>query len=76
MTKQSVYVLPGEHPGDKAIITVEPETSYYELDNRVVTSSVGVTKRVGIHRGPGVEEDCALGLSAAGRCGHERANVD
>jgi D-alanyl-D-alanine carboxypeptidase/D-alanyl-D-alanine-endopeptidase (penicillin-binding protein 4) len=48
-----VNVLPGEHPGDKAVVTVEPETSYYELDNRVVTSSVGVTKRVGIHRDPG-----------------------
>ena len=48
-----VNVLPGEHPGDKAVITVEPETNYYELDNRVVTSSAGVTKRVGIHRDPG-----------------------
>ncbi len=48
-----VNVLPGEHPGDKAVITVEPETSYYELDNRVVTSSAGVPKRVGIHRDPG-----------------------
>ncbi|MGH9638202.1 MAG: D-alanyl-D-alanine carboxypeptidase/D-alanyl-D-alanine endopeptidase, partial [Candidatus Angelobacter sp.] len=48
-----VNVLPGEHPGDKAVVTVEPETAYYELDNRVVTSSVGVPKRVGIHRDPG-----------------------
>ena len=48
-----VNVLPGEHPGDKAVVTVEPETNYYELDNRVVTSSAGVPKRVGIHRDPG-----------------------
>ncbi|HXO38108.1 MAG TPA: D-alanyl-D-alanine carboxypeptidase/D-alanyl-D-alanine-endopeptidase, partial [Candidatus Acidoferrum sp.] len=48
-----VNVLPGEHPGDKAVITVEPETNYYELDNRVVTTAVGVVKRVGIHRDPG-----------------------
>jgi serine-type D-Ala-D-Ala carboxypeptidase/endopeptidase (penicillin-binding protein 4) len=48
-----VNVLPGEHPGDKAVVTIEPETNYYELDNRVVTSSVGVPKRVGIHRDPG-----------------------
>jgi D-alanyl-D-alanine carboxypeptidase/D-alanyl-D-alanine-endopeptidase (penicillin-binding protein 4) len=33
-----VNILPGEQPGDKALITVEPETGYYELDNRVVTS--------------------------------------
>ncbi len=48
-----VNVLPGEHPGDKAVVTVEPETSYYELDNRVVTSSASVAKRVGVHRDPG-----------------------
>ena len=47
-----VNVLPGEHPGDKAVVTVEPESNYYELDNRVVTSSAGVPKRVGIHRDP------------------------
>src|ERR1051326_1878831 len=48
-----VNVLPGEHPGDNAVVTVEPETNYYELDNRVVTSSAGVPKRVGTHRDPG-----------------------
>jgi D-alanyl-D-alanine carboxypeptidase/D-alanyl-D-alanine-endopeptidase (penicillin-binding protein 4) len=48
-----VNVLPGEHPGDKAVVTIEPETNYYEVDNRVVTSSAGVPKRVGIHRDPG-----------------------
>ncbi|HEY2363111.1 MAG TPA: D-alanyl-D-alanine carboxypeptidase/D-alanyl-D-alanine-endopeptidase [Candidatus Angelobacter sp.] len=47
-----VNVLPAEHPGDKAVVTVEPESSYYELDNRVVTSSAGVPKRIGIHRDP------------------------
>src|SRR5579864_3622989 len=39
-----INVLAAEHPGDKAVVTVEPETSYYELDNRVITSSVGVPK--------------------------------
>ncbi|HEY2497530.1 MAG TPA: D-alanyl-D-alanine carboxypeptidase/D-alanyl-D-alanine-endopeptidase [Candidatus Angelobacter sp.] len=48
-----VNILPGEEPGDKALITVEPEFAYYTLDNRIVTSSVGVTKRIGIHRDPG-----------------------
>jgi serine-type D-Ala-D-Ala carboxypeptidase/endopeptidase (penicillin-binding protein 4) len=62
-------VLPGEHPGDKAVVTVEPETTYYELDNRVVTSSVGVPKRVGIHRDPGSKKIVLWGslpLSDAG----------
>jgi len=48
-----VNIQPGEQPGDKALITVEPETGYYELDNRVATSAAGVTKRIGIHRDPG-----------------------
>jgi D-alanyl-D-alanine carboxypeptidase/D-alanyl-D-alanine-endopeptidase (penicillin-binding protein 4) len=48
-----VNIQPGERPGDKALITVEPETSYYELDNRIVTTAAGVTKHIGIHRDPG-----------------------
>ncbi len=64
-----VNVLPGEHPGDKAIITMEPETSYYELDNRVVTSSAGVTKRVGIHRDPGSKKIVLWGSLPLGDAG-------
>jgi D-alanyl-D-alanine carboxypeptidase/D-alanyl-D-alanine-endopeptidase (penicillin-binding protein 4) len=48
-----VNIQPGEQAGDKALISMEPETGYYELDNRVVTSPNGGTKRVGIHRDPG-----------------------
>ena len=48
-----VNIQPGEQPGDKALITVEPETSYCELDNRIVTTAAGVTKHIGIHRDPG-----------------------
>jgi D-alanyl-D-alanine carboxypeptidase/D-alanyl-D-alanine-endopeptidase (penicillin-binding protein 4) len=48
-----VNILPGELPGDKALITVEPESGYYTLDNRIVTSAAGVIKRIGIHRDQG-----------------------
>lgn len=64
-----VNVLPAEHPGDKAVVTVEPETSYYELDNRVVTSSVGVPKRVGIHRDPGSKKIVLWGSLPLGDAG-------
>jgi D-alanyl-D-alanine carboxypeptidase/D-alanyl-D-alanine-endopeptidase (penicillin-binding protein 4) len=64
-----INVLPGEHPGDKAVITVEPETSYYELDNRVVTSSAGVPKRVGIHRDPGSKKIVLWGSLPLGDAG-------
>jgi len=64
-----INVLPAEHPGDKAVVTVEPETSYYELDNRVVTSSAGVTKRVGIHRDPGSKKIVLWGSLPLGDAG-------
>jgi D-alanyl-D-alanine carboxypeptidase/D-alanyl-D-alanine-endopeptidase (penicillin-binding protein 4) len=64
-----INILPGEHLGDKALITVEPETSYYELDNRVVTSSAGVTKRVGIHRDPGSKKIVLWGSLPLGDAG-------
>lgn len=64
-----VNVLPGEHPGDKAAITVEPETSYYEVDNRVLTSVAGVTKRVGIHRDPGSKKIVLWGSLPLGDSG-------
>ena len=48
-----VNIQPGEHAGDKALVTVEPETNYYELDNRILTSAAGMAKKIGVHRDPG-----------------------
>jgi len=64
-----VNVLPAEHPGDKAVVTVEPETTYYELDNRVVTSSAGAPKRVGMHRDPGSKKIVLWGSLPLGDSG-------
>ena len=64
-----VNIQPGEQPGDKALITVEPETDYYELDNRVVTSVAGVTKRIGIHRDPGSKKIVLWGSLPLGDAG-------
>jgi len=64
-----VNVLPGEHPGDKAVVTVEPETNYYELDNRVITSSAGVPKRIGMHRDPGSKKIVLWGSLPLGDAG-------
>lgn len=62
-------IQPGEQPGDKALITVEPETGYYELDNRVVTTAAGVTKRIGIHRDPGSKRIVLWGSLPLGDAG-------
>jgi D-alanyl-D-alanine carboxypeptidase/D-alanyl-D-alanine-endopeptidase (penicillin-binding protein 4) len=48
-----VNIQPGEHAGDKALVTLEPETNYYQLDNRIQTTAAGVTRKIGIRREPG-----------------------
>ena len=48
-----VKVQPGGPAGSKAIITTDPPSTYYEFDNRVVTSAAGVPRKVGVHRDPG-----------------------
>jgi serine-type D-Ala-D-Ala carboxypeptidase/endopeptidase (penicillin-binding protein 4) len=62
-------IQPGEQAGDKALITVEPETGYYELDNRIVTSPTGGTKRIGIHRDPGSKKITLWGTLPQGDAG-------
>ncbi len=64
-----VNIQPGEQAGDKALITVEPETGYYELDNRIVTSAAGVTRKIGIHRDPGSKRIVLWGSLPLGDAG-------
>lgn len=45
-----IKIHPGEKAGDQALVTMDPENSYYELDNRVVTSAAGVARKIGMHR--------------------------
>jgi D-alanyl-D-alanine carboxypeptidase/D-alanyl-D-alanine-endopeptidase (penicillin-binding protein 4) len=46
-------IQPGTQAGDKALVTIDPETTYYEIDNRIVTSATGVARKIGIHREAG-----------------------
>ncbi len=46
-------VQPGVAAGDKAVVAFEPQTSYYELDNRILTAPAGTTRKIGMHRDPG-----------------------
>ena len=64
-----INILPGDQAGDKALITVEPETGYYELDNRIVTGAAGVTRRIGIHRDPGSKKVVLWGTIPLGDAG-------
>jgi D-alanyl-D-alanine carboxypeptidase/D-alanyl-D-alanine-endopeptidase (penicillin-binding protein 4) len=62
-------IQPGVQAGDKALITMEPENSYYELDNRIVTAPPGGTKKIGIHREPGAKKVVLWGSLPVGDAG-------
>lgn len=48
-----IRIHPGEQVGEKALVTTDPETAYYEIDNRIVTSAAGVARKIGVHRDAG-----------------------
>jgi serine-type D-Ala-D-Ala carboxypeptidase/endopeptidase (penicillin-binding protein 4) len=62
-------ILPGPLLGNKALIGVEPETSYYELDNRIVTGAAGSARKIGIHRDPGSKKIVLWGSLPQGDAG-------
>jgi serine-type D-Ala-D-Ala carboxypeptidase/endopeptidase (penicillin-binding protein 4) len=43
-------IAPGAQAGDQAVITTEPESAYYQIENRVATTAPGVAEKIGIHR--------------------------
>jgi serine-type D-Ala-D-Ala carboxypeptidase/endopeptidase (penicillin-binding protein 4) len=62
-------IQPGEQPGEKAVITLEPENSYYEVENRAVTTAAGAAKKIGIHREPGARKIVLWGSLPVGDAG-------
>jgi D-alanyl-D-alanine carboxypeptidase/D-alanyl-D-alanine-endopeptidase (penicillin-binding protein 4) len=62
-------IQPAEQAGDKAVVTLEPETNYYEIENRIVTSVAGVAKKIGIHREPGSRKIVLWGSLPLGDAG-------
>jgi D-alanyl-D-alanine carboxypeptidase/D-alanyl-D-alanine-endopeptidase (penicillin-binding protein 4) len=61
-----VNIQPGAQAGDKATITVEPESAYYQIDDRIVTTAAGVVRKIGIHRDPGGKTVTLWGSIPAG----------
>jgi D-alanyl-D-alanine carboxypeptidase/D-alanyl-D-alanine-endopeptidase (penicillin-binding protein 4) len=66
-------IQPGDHEGDKALVTTEPETNYYEIDNRVVTTATGITRKIGLHREPGSRKVLLWGSLPLGDAGIKEA---
>ena len=66
-------ILPGEHEGDKALVTLEPETGYYQIDNRIVTTPAGTTHKIGIDRAAGARQVVLWGSLPLGDSGMKEA---
>jgi D-alanyl-D-alanine carboxypeptidase/D-alanyl-D-alanine-endopeptidase (penicillin-binding protein 4) len=49
-----VGIMPADHPGDRAFVTVTPYAEYYRLDNRIITTPAGTgPRKIYINREPG-----------------------
>jgi D-alanyl-D-alanine carboxypeptidase/D-alanyl-D-alanine-endopeptidase (penicillin-binding protein 4) len=66
-------IQPGSREGETALITLDPETSYYEIDNRVLTTAAGVTRKIGIHRDAGSKKVVMWGSMPLGDSGIKEA---
>jgi D-alanyl-D-alanine carboxypeptidase/D-alanyl-D-alanine-endopeptidase (penicillin-binding protein 4) len=68
-----VDIQPGAHVDDKALVTLQPECSYYEIDNRVVTVATGISRKIGMHREPGSKTVVVWGWLPVGDAGVKEA---
>jgi D-alanyl-D-alanine carboxypeptidase/D-alanyl-D-alanine-endopeptidase (penicillin-binding protein 4) len=66
-------IQPGGHEGEKALVAFEPETNYYEIDNRVMTTAAGTTRKIGIHRDAGSKKVVLWGSLPLGDSGIKEA---
>jgi D-alanyl-D-alanine carboxypeptidase/D-alanyl-D-alanine-endopeptidase (penicillin-binding protein 4) len=66
-------IQPGEHEGDKALVIPEPETNYYEIDNHIVTTAAGITRKIGMHREIGSRKVLLWGNLPLGDAGIKEA---
>jgi serine-type D-Ala-D-Ala carboxypeptidase/endopeptidase (penicillin-binding protein 4) len=48
-----VNILPADRVGERAFVSVTPFADYYSLDNRVITTPAGITRKIFINREPG-----------------------
>jgi serine-type D-Ala-D-Ala carboxypeptidase/endopeptidase (penicillin-binding protein 4) len=48
-----VNILPADRAGEKAFVTIVPYAGYYRVDNRIMTTPAGTTRRIFFNREPG-----------------------
>ena len=48
-----VNILPADHVGDRAFVSITPFADYYRIDNRIITTPAGTGRKIFINREPG-----------------------
>jgi len=48
-----VSILPADRAGDRAFVSITPFADYYRVDNRIMTTPAGTTRRIFFNREPG-----------------------
>jgi len=48
-----VSILPADRAGERAFVNTTPFADYYRIDNRIITTPVGTSRRVFVNREPG-----------------------
>jgi D-alanyl-D-alanine carboxypeptidase/D-alanyl-D-alanine-endopeptidase (penicillin-binding protein 4) len=48
-----VKILPADHAGERAFVSVIPFADYYRIDNRIITTPAGTDRKIYFNREPG-----------------------
>lgn len=48
-----VNILPADRAGERAFVSMTPSADYYRVDNRILTTPVGIGRKIFINREPG-----------------------
>jgi D-alanyl-D-alanine carboxypeptidase/D-alanyl-D-alanine-endopeptidase (penicillin-binding protein 4) len=57
---------PGAHEGDRAVVTLEPQTDYYEIQNHLLTTAPGGPRKIGVYHDTGSKTVAVWGWMPAG----------
>jgi serine-type D-Ala-D-Ala carboxypeptidase/endopeptidase (penicillin-binding protein 4) len=68
-----VSILPADRPGERAFVSLTPFADYYRVDNRIITTPVGTSRRIFINREPGSTELTLWGTMPLGDAGANEA---
>ena len=48
-----VNILPADHAGERAFVSITPFADYFRIDNRIITTPAGTGRKIFINREPG-----------------------